>query len=64
MFKMPEPEYLMLKWLAETTYNANQNRIALVALRKEIKLRMAERGITVEESSDGVLQVVPVRAGA
>lgn len=63
MLKIPEHEFFMLKWLAGTTYEGSQQGIALAAVRAEIKRRMAERGIVVEEGEDGALEVARERSG-
>lgn len=47
--RVPEDEYLMVKFLGETTYNDSQQSIALRGLRNEIKRMMNERGIQIHE---------------
>jgi len=55
MIKMPEHEYLMLKWLAQTTYGASQTSIVLDALRLHMTQLLEARGLTVSRREDGTL---------
>ncbi len=55
MVKMPEHEYLMLKWLAQTTYGASQTSIVLDALRLHMTHLLEARGLTVSRRDDGTL---------
>ena len=59
MLKVPEYEYLIVKWLAETTYDASQNSIYLEAMREYVIPRLRERGFTVDRAADGSLIVTP-----
>lgn len=53
--RVPEDEYLMARFLGETTYGESIQLIALRGLRQEIKRMMRERGIEVTQDSTGKL---------
>lgn len=53
--RVPEDEYLMARFLGETTYGESIQLIALRGLRQEIKRMMRERGVEVTEDATGKL---------
>lgn len=50
--RAPEDEYLMAKFLGDTTYGDSLQSIALRGLRNEIKRMMRDRGIAIEENKE------------
>lgn len=58
MIKVPEQEYLMLKWLAGTTYGASQTSMILEAMREYMTPRLEAKGLVVMHNEDGTLKVV------
>lgn len=59
MLRIPETEFLMLKWIAGTTYGESQNSIALAAVRDALEKLLTERGFRVRRNSKGLLEVDP-----
>ena len=57
MIKMPEHEYLMLKWMAQTTYGASQTSIVMEALRLHLDTLFAKRGFQTGRNPDGTMRV-------
>lgn len=57
MVKMPEHEYMMLKWLAQTTYGASQTSIMLEAMRQHMDSLFAARGFSTGRDPDGTMRV-------
>lgn len=57
MVKMPEHEYMMLKWLAQTTYGASQTSIMLEAMRLHMDSLFAARGFSTGRDPDGTMRV-------
>lgn len=57
MLNIPEHEFFMLKWLAQTTYGLSQNQLILQAIRKEIALRMTERELSVMFDENGMIKL-------
>lgn len=57
MIKMPEHEYLMLKWMAQTTYGASQTSIVMEALRLHLDTLFAKRGFQTGRNPDGTMRI-------
>ena len=62
MIKMPEHEYLMLKWMAQTTYGASQTSIVMEALRLHLDTLFVKRGFQTGRSPDGTMRVTKADA--
>lgn len=53
MLRAPEREYLMLKWIAGTTYGESINSLMLDAMRSVIEREASKRGFIVHRDANG-----------
>lgn len=56
-YRIPERDYEMLKYIGETTYGQNQNKLILMGIRYVCEHYLKHRGLAVERNADGSLHV-------